>query len=316
MQRARMANVVSVARQPTAEKLAAPPPRDAALLAVAIAGVSFSGPLMAATAAPALAISLWRNVLGAGFVTAATVVRRDARRDARNVGRRAWALAALGGVALALHFGTWVPSLTMTSVASATALVCAQPIFAGLIALALGRRLPGLAWAGIVVAALGTALVAGADLSVSARALGGDLLALAGGCAAAGYVTIGAAARARMSTTAYTAVCYAVCAGLLLIACVVGGVHMTGFSGNAWLKIVLVTLCAQLLGHTLINVVLHTTSPTVVSLTLLVETPGAALVAYLWLHQRPPLTALPGLLVLLGGLALVVRARGIPADID
>jgi len=311
-----MANVVSVARQPTAEKLAAPPPRDAALLAVAIAGVSFSGPLMAATAAPALAISLWRNVMGAGFVAAATVVRRDARRDARNVGRRAWALAALGGVALALHFGTWVPSLTMTSVASATALVCAQPIFAGLIALALGRRLPGLAWVGIVVAALGTALVAGADLSVSARALGGDLLALAGGCAAAAYVTIGAAARARMSTTAYTAVCYAVCAGLLLIACVVGGVHMTGFSGNAWLKIVLVTLCAQLLGHTLINVVLHTTSPTVVSLTLLVETPGAALVAYLWLHQRPPLTALPGLLVLLGGLALVVRARGTPADID
>lgn len=291
------------------ENLSAPPPRDAALLAVAIAGVSFSGPLMAATAAPALAIAFWRNAWGAGLAVAATMARRD-------LSLRGVLIAAGAGVALALHFGTWVPSLTMTSVASATALVCAQPIFAGLIALWLGRRLPRVAWAGIVVAALGTALVAGADLSVSARALCGDLLALAGGFAAAVYVTIGAAARTRMSTAAYTAVCYTTCAALLLIACAVGGVPVTGFSGNAWLKIAIVTVCAQLLGHTLINVVLHTTSPTVVSLALLIETPGAALVAYLWLHQRPPLTAVPGLLLLLGGLALVVRGRSAPADID
>ena len=303
-----MANVVNAG----AENLTAPPPRDAVLLAVAIAGVSFSGPLMAATVAPAFAIAFWRNAMGAGFAASAVAVRRPRER----IGARGWALAALAGVALAVHFGTWVPSLTMTSVASATALVCAQPIFAGLIALFLGRSLPRLAWIGILVATLGTALVAGADLGVSARALGGDLLALAGGLAAAVYVTIGAAARVRMSTAAYTAVCYATCAVLLLGACFIGGVHLTGFSGNAWLKIVLVTVCAQLLGHTLINVVLHTTSPTAVSLALLLETPGAALVAYFWLHQRPPLSAAPGLVLLLGGLVLVLRSRAAPADID
>jgi drug/metabolite transporter (DMT)-like permease len=299
-----MADVVGVA----AVDLAPPPPRDGALLAVAIAGVSFSGPLMAATAAPALAIALWRNVFGAG-ITALAV------RELR-VGARAWATAVLAGVALAVHFGTWVPSLTMTSVASATALVGTQPIFAGLLATLAGRALPRVAWLGMGVATLGAALVAGADVSVSVRALAGDLLALAGGAAAAVYVTIGAAARVRMSTATYTAACYSTCAVLLLIACAVGTVPVTGFSGNAWLKIVLVTVCAQLLGHTLINVVLHSTSPTVVSLALLLETPGAALVAYLWLHQRPPASALPGIAMLLAGLALVVRARGVPADID
>jgi drug/metabolite transporter (DMT)-like permease len=299
-----MADVAGAA----AGDLAAPPPRDGALLAVAIVGVSFSGPVMAATAAPALAVALWRNVFGAG-VTAVAV------RELR-VGARAWATAVLAGVALAVHFGAWVPSLTMTSVASATALVCTQPIFAGLLATLAGRALPCTAWIGIGVATLGAALVAGADVSVSGRALAGDLLALAGGAAAAVYVTIGAAARARMSTATYTSACYASCAALLLIACGVGGVHVTGFSGNAWLKIVLVTVCAQLLGHTLINVVLHSTSPTVVSLALLLETPGAALVAYLWLHQRPPASALPGIALLLAGLALVVRGRGSPADID
>jgi len=299
-----MAGVVGAA----AGDLAAPPPRDGALLAVAITGVSFSGPLMAATAAPALAIALWRNVLGAG-VTAFAV------RELR-VGARAWATAVLAGIALAVHFGTWVPSLTMTSVASATALVGTQPIFAGLLAMVAGRVLPRSAWLGIGVATLGAALVAGADVSVSMRALTGDLLALAGGAAAAGYVTIGAAARARMSTATYTVACYATCAVLLLIGCGVGGVHITGFSADAWLKIVLVTMCAQLLGHTLINVALHSTSPTVVSLALLLETPGAALVAFIWLHQRPPATALPGIALLLAGLAVVVRARSAPADID
>jgi drug/metabolite transporter (DMT)-like permease len=264
---------------------------------------------MAATAAPALAIAFWRNAMGAGVATSATLIRGE-------LYSRAWRIAALAGVALAVHFGTWVPSLTMTSVASATALVCSQPIFAGLIALSLGRRLPRIAWIGIVVAAFGTALIAGADLSVSARALAGDLLALAGGFAAAVYVTVGAAARARMSTATYTAVCYTICAALLLIACAVGSVRVTGFSGNAWLKIVLVTLCAQLLGHTLINMVLRSTSPTVVSLALLLETPGAALVAYVWLNQRPPASALPGIVLLLVGLALVVRAHSRPADID
>jgi hypothetical protein len=37
---------------------------------------------------------------------------------------------------------TWVPSLTMTTVASATALVCTQPVFAGLIALSLDAWRP------------------------------------------------------------------------------------------------------------------------------------------------------------------------------
>ncbi len=287
--------------------LAAPSRADALLLVVAVAGVSFSGPLMAATAAPALAIALWRNALGAGAAASVLVARglRSARVDAC-----AWLTATLAGFALAVHFATWVPSLTMTSVASATALVCTQPVFTGLIALLLGRGMPRAAWIGIGVAMIGAVLITGADLGLSARALAGDVLALAGGAAAAAYVTIGARARTRMSTASYTAVCYATCAVVLLVACAVGRVRVVGFPADAWLKIALVTVFAQLLGHSLINVVLRSTSPTVVSLVLLFETPGAALVAYLWLHQHLRLSVVPGLVLLFAGLVLVVRRRG------
>ncbi len=294
------------------EALAAPPALDMVLLAVAVTGVSFSGPLIAATAAPALAIAFWRNALGSGVTLPIAALRHPA--ELRGLSRRSWVMAGIAGAALAAHFGTWVPSLTMTTVASATALASTQTVFAALIATVVGRRLPRPAWVGIGVATIGTGLITGADVGTSGRALLGDLLAIIGGFAAAVYVTVGASARTRMTTASYTAICYSICSLLLLAVCLAGGVRLGGYPANAWLKIVLVTVCAQLLGHSLINVVLRSTSPTMVSLAILFETPGAAIVAYLWLGQHPPLTAVPGIALLLIGLVLVVRVRTAPVE--
>jgi drug/metabolite transporter (DMT)-like permease len=292
---------------PVGESLAAPPRGDAVLLVIALAGVSFSGPLIAATVAPALAIAFWRTAMASLLTVPAALLRH--RSELAHIGRPALLAAGAAGVALALHFGTWVPSVTMTSVASATALVSTQSIFAALIAHFRGRRLPGLAWVGISVSTVATLLITGADVGLSGRAVLGDVLAVVGGLFAAIYVTIGAGARKTMSASTYTAICYASCSVLLLVVCLVGGVQLAGYSANAWVKIALVAICAQLLGHSLINVVLRSTSATVVSLAILFETPGAALVAYLWLHQRPPLTAIPGILMLFAGLVLVARSR-------
>lgn len=292
--------------EPSHESLVLPPARDAGLLAVALAGVSASGPIMAATAAPALAIAFWRNALGAGSTGLVTGLRHRAEFAALD--RRGWAVASLAGVFLALHFGTWVPSVKLTSVASATALVATQSVFTGLMAAVAGRRLPRQAWAGMALAIIGTALIAGADFGVSARALGGDVLALLGGLFAAAYVTAGAKARQGMSTAAYTTICYSVCAAGLLVVCLAGRQSLGGYSGRAWLLILAVTGCAQLLGHSLINVVLRSASATLVSLAILFEVPGAALIAGVWLHQIPPASAVPGLLLLLAGLIVVVRA--------
>src|ERR1700712_4431561 len=127
------------------ESLALPPARDAGLLLVALAGVSASGPIMAATAAPALAIAFWRNALGAGLTGGFSLTNL---RQFATVDRRAYAMAVVGGCFLSLHFATWVPSVKYTSVASATALVSTQSIFSALIAAAAGRRLPPPAWGG------------------------------------------------------------------------------------------------------------------------------------------------------------------------
>ncbi len=299
-------------RPRAAESLALPPAQDAGLLLIGLAGVSASGPIMAATAAPALAIAFWRNALGAGGTLLLTGPRLRAALLVPD--RRGWAISALAGVFLALHFGTWVPSVKFTSVASATGLVATQSIFTGLIAAVAGRRLPRLAWLGMLLAFVGTLFIAGADFGSSARAFAGDGLAVLGGLFSALYVTAGSHARQRVNTANYTVVCYGICSIGLLFACLVGGQRLAGYPARAWLLIGAVTCCAQLLGHSLINVVLRSTSATLVSLAVLVEVPGAAVIAYFWLHQRPPDWALPGLLLLCAGIVVVVRAR--PRDLS
>jgi drug/metabolite transporter (DMT)-like permease len=290
------------------EAVTLPPPRDVALIAIAVTAVSTSAPLIAATAAPALAIAAWRNLMAGGVLLPIALLTR--RREIASLGRRGWGLSLLAGALLAGHFAAWVPSVTLTSVASSTALVATQPVWAALLARLDGRLVARRVWTGILVAVAGAAMITGADLSLSARAVAGDLLAVLGGILAAAYVTAGAAVRVKVSTTAYTTVCYTTCAVLLVLVCLVFRQPLTGYSGATWVKLAALTVGAQLLGHSLVNVVLRTTSPTVVSLAILFEAPGAAIIAAVWLDQLPPASALPGLVVLLIGLALVIRSGG------
>jgi drug/metabolite transporter (DMT)-like permease len=302
-----MGETLRVTGSDASPALAVPPTTDVVVMVVAIAAVSTSGPIIAATAAPALAIAFWRNAMASGVLVPLTALTRRAELAAMSGQDRVLGVTA-GGL-LAAHFATWVPSLTYTSVSSATALVATQPIWAALLARRGGHHIPARAWTGIVVAVIGAALVTGVDVIVSARALAGDALAVAGGAFAAAYVFAGNRVRQRVSTTTYTTVCYLTTALVLLVVCAVGGRPLTGYSGNAWLKLVVLTVGAQFLGHSLFNRVLGTTSPTVVSLAILFEVPGATVIAAVWLHQRPHLAAVPGLLLLLCGVGLVIAAR-------
>lgn len=286
--------------------LARPPAGDLLLMGVALSAVSTSGPLIAACAAPSLAIAMWRNGIASGLLLPVALLR--SRAELRSVLSRPARPALLAGLLLALHFATWIPSVAFTSVASATALVATQPAWAAVLARVGGERIPRAAWAGIGLAVVGAALVTGVDVSLSARAVVGDLLAVVGGGFAAAYMATGSVARRVLSTTAYTTVCYSTCALLLLVVCLGAGLPLGGYAGRDWLLLVGLTLGPQLLGHSVFNRVLRTTSPTVVSLSILLEVPGAALLALAWLGQRPSLLAVPGLVLLVCGVAVVVRA--------
>ncbi|MFF2543642.1 DMT family transporter [Kitasatospora sp. NPDC058063] len=281
------------------------PTLDLLLLAVSIGGISLSGPLISATAAPALAIALWRNVMSVGVLGPYALLRH--RAELRGIGRRALLLAVAAGVLLGVHFALWMPSLRMTSVASATALVTTTPLWTILLMRLMGVRAPRAVWTGTIVAFAGVLVLTGVDLSLSPRALLGDALALGAGLAAAGYMLLGAEVRRTVSTTAYTLVCYATTAAVLLGICLVAGTPLAGWPAGVWWQIVLLMVAAQLLGHSLSNRVVRNLGPSITSTAILLETPGAALIAALWLGQWPPAAAYPAVVLILLGLVLVAR---------
>jgi len=65
------------------------------------------------------------------------------------------------------------------------------------------------------------------------------------------------------------------------------------------------TVVAQLLGHTIFNHLVVARGPLVVSMIILLEIPGAAILAGLFLAQTPPLGTYLGLALILGGLSSV-----------
>ena len=283
-----------------------PSGRDAGIMAVAVIGISLSAPLTTLLIAPVLALAFWRNLGGAAVLLPVLLLRE--RSVLAGLRPRHLASSVVAGLFLAAHFAAWLPSLSMTTVAASTALVTTTPVWTALAARASGVRLPAATWWGLVLAVLGVALIAGVDLTVSLRALAGDALALLGAICAGGYVLAGARARQRLSTSAYAVVCYSVCAVAIAVGAAVVGAPLVGFSARDWLLIAAITVCAQLLGHTLFNLLLSSVGPTMVSLVILLEVPGALLFALVLLQQVPPLLALPGLVLVVVGVGLVVRA--------
>ena len=280
------------------------PPAEWALLAVAVVGISLAAPLAAAAAAPPLAIAFWRNA-AAGVIV---LGRRGLGRARRRPGRSDLLRCVFAGGFLAAHFGLWIPSLTMTSVATSTALMCTTPLWAGLIARARGRSVPTAGWVGMFVALAGVLVVSSVDVGVSARALTGDALALASGVCLAAYLSVGEHVRQRLDTETYTVICYISASTALLAACLFTGSDLVGYPAGTWMTLAALTAAGQLLGHSLLNRSLGVVSGATVAAVSLLEVPGAALLAGLWLGQTPPLQTYVGVLVVLVGVFVVVRA--------
>ena len=299
--------------------LARPPRGDVGLILLGVTAVSTSAPVIRYASAPALALAFWRNALASVVIVPWALLRH--RDELRTADRRDVRTAALAGVLLGGHFATWIPSLSFTTVASSVALVATQPVWAALIARARGDAVPGRAFLGIGVAVAGAVLLTGIDVQLSGRALLGDLLALAGGVLAAAYVTAGAEARRSLSTTTYTAICYPVASATLLLTALVAGTDLIGLDARGWWGVIGLTVGAQLLGHTVFNRVLRTTSPTVVSISILFEIVGAALIAaFPPISETPPLAAVPAAALIAAGVVMTVRAgdrqteiSGVPA---
>lgn len=285
-------------------------PRNVALLVLGVVAVSFSAPLIRLADAPPLAVAFYRNGLAAAVLLSLAWSRH--REELRALTGREWGWLLLAGGLLALHFVTWIPSVTLTTVAASTVLVSTQSVFAAVGGKVLfGDSVRRSTMAGIAIALGGAVLISGADFRASTRAFAGDLLALSGAILAAGYLLTGRSLRRRLSLLTYAGVVYSVCTLVLVLIMLVSQTPFTGYEPKVWLLFGLMALGPQILGHTTFNFLLRDLEATVIAIAVMGEPVGASLLALLFFGETPgSLAVVGGLMVLVGiYLGVVGQAR-------
>lgn len=281
--------------------------RDIPLLLLGIIGIGTSGPVIALSTMPILAMVFWRNLGGALLMFTVGLRSREWLKPESRAGIK-W--SALAGVALAFHFIGFFISMRYTTVAAGTALTALQPIFAAYFVKRLGGHIPKQAWLGMVISFAGVLIITGVDFQISRRAFLGDLAAIVCAALAAVYVLLGSQAQRTISTATYTSVCYFVCAITALPIALMTGTQIWGFDAREWWLLIALIAGAQILGHTMFNLALKRVSPAIVSLIVFFEVPVSAVLAYWWIGQLPPSGTIPGLfLLLIGCVIFVLRNR-------
>jgi drug/metabolite transporter (DMT)-like permease len=284
-----------------------PAGRDIPFLISGILGIGASGPIIAKSLMPVPTMIMWRNLLG-GLVMTPFALKRGEWKTAAQLKAVKW--SAVAGVLLALHFICFFLAMRFTSVATGTALTATQPIFAAIFVRLSGGHIPRKAWSGMFIAFASVLIITGVDLNLSVRSFQGDLIAVAGGALAAIYMIIGSNVQRDISTSTFTAVCYLVCALTALPIAIAAGYNLTGYAKNEWLLLVALVITAQIMGHTMFNLSLKRVSPAVVALVVFFEVPVSAILALIWLDQKPPAGTIPGIIGLLIGCGIfVVRSK-------
>ncbi len=282
------------------------------LLVVAVLAVSSSAVLVRWADASPVALAFWRT-LGGALILAPAAGRATTKPD-----RRQWRLIAAAGVALGVHFATWLASLELTSVAASVTLVSTAPIIIAVVQVVRGHRPPARTWFAIATAVVGTIIIAGSDAAAGGlggaaadrSALLGDGLALIGAATMAAYLLAGDRLRSSLSTAGYASRAYAAAAATSLVVAIGSGVELTGYDRRTWLAIAAMIAGPQLLGHTVLNHLLAKLGSLTVAVALLLEPLGAAVLVLMIFGEVPPAGAMIGAPLIIAAVALQVVGGG------
>jgi len=254
--------------------------------------------------APALIIAAYR--LGFAALLLAPVALAGYRRELAQLTGREWRLALLSGLFLGGHFATWILSLAYTSVASSVVLVSASPLLVALASpLFLREALTWRTLSGVLVATAGGVIIGWGDFGLGEQQVLGDLLALAGAVAAAGYFLIGRRLRARLSLITYIFIVYSTAALAVIALSLLMRQPFGGYLPRTFLWFLLLALVPQLIGHSSFNWALRYTSATLATVPVLGEPVGSTLLAYIILGEGLTWWKLVGGGLILIGIAIV-----------
>lgn len=241
-------------------------------------------------ALPALALWLnWEN----GRAT-----RRHRRPESWSDYRR----LALAGLFFAADLSVWHWSIVLTSVANATLLANAAPVFVTLGGwLLFGERFSRTFLMGMTAALFGMMVLMSESFTISLEHLGGDALGLLTAVFYASYILSVGRLRAEFSTATIMTWSGVVSAVVLLPAAAISGDILLATTTTGWLVLLGLALLSHAGGQSLIAYALAHLPAAFSSVGLLLQPATAALLA--WLLLSEPLSgwqAVGGAVILLG----------------
>ena len=227
--------------------------------------------------------------------------------EVKKLMRRDWLFSSIAGVFLAFHFILWFESLQYTSVASSTVLVTLQPLFAfiGTYLFFKEKISRKTIFAGSIAIA-GSVCISWGDFQLSGSAFYGDLLALIACALVTAYLLFGQDVRQRLSLVTYTMIVYGVSTITLFFYVLIKEESFGPYTTIDWNWFILLAIVPNLLGHTLFNWAIKYVSTNVVSVAILFEPIGAAILAMFIFKEYLVATQIIGGLVVLLGIVLFV----------
>ena len=277
--------------------------------------------LMQAEVSP-LVIALYR--LGISSLILLPFALRQ-RNEIASLDRSQWQLLLLGSFGLAMHFVTWISSLRYTSVLSSVVFVNTSPLWVAILSpILLNEVISRRTKTGLGLALLGTVLVGisgvvrftdgqmvwfGFQNNIGSQPLLGCFLAMLGAWSATVFLLVGRRLRSSLSLIPYTFLLYGMSSVIMLGIVLVTRQPMSGFPNLTYVWLVCIALIPQLVGHSMANWALKYASAAYVSVVLLGEPVGAALLALVFLGEVPGVAEGIGAAVILAGIYVVTKAE-------
>jgi len=222
-----------------------------------------------------------------------------------SLSKKQWSLGILSGLLLSAHYLLWFESLRHTSVASSTVIVTLQPLFSIAIGYTfLKERFHKLAIGGCLIAIMGCFIIGWGDFQISSQALFGDSLALLAAGIISVYFFIGQAIRKELSAVPYSVISYLSSSVFLGCYAIIEGTSFSGYPKATWIAFGGLALISTVFGQFIFNWLLKWIPATVISMSILGETIGTCILAYLILHEAISLQQGIGITTILLGLVL------------
>jgi drug/metabolite transporter (DMT)-like permease len=276
------------------------------ILVIGVISVSTSAILVKVSSADAGVIAFYRLLFTILLMSPIFLLKY--RGELKKVTPKDWGYAAAAGFFLAFHFILWFESLNYTSVASSTVLVTLQPLFAFLgTYIFFKEKFSKVALLSGALAISGSVIISWGDFRISGMALWGDLLALLACALVTAYLLFGQNVRKRLSLITYTFIVYMISTIVLFIYVLLKGEKLGPYPKEEWIYFLLLAIIPTLLGHTLFNWSLKWLSTSTISMAILFEPIGAALLAYYLLGEKVIISQVIGGGVILIGIFLFVR---------